>query len=238
MKKVFFCLIFLISVGLVSFAQTKYTVSDFDNAFTTAIKAENTALTARIQTYHSDIREFNSHAGVAVRNHDDLTALRLTAAIDSLHPGNADINNFKGKLLAKTGNYKAAAECFKEAIRINPANRWFYINLAGALAENAEEEEALKATEKLTLLYPEWSIGYNYKAGILQLMGRRKEALAAYNKAVLAIPLSALIYTNRASLYLELNQKETALADYKKALEIQPDYQRALVGISGLNSGR
>lgn len=207
--------------------EKKYAVSDLDNAYLQEMKAENAELSARIKTFPQEIQDINKKVSQAIRENNASKALELAVEMDKKYPKNADIKNFIGKLKTKEAKYDEAVQLFDEALAINPANKWFYINKATALAENNKIEEALKTIEKLNSAYPNWSIGYNFKASLFRELNQQNEALKAYEQALNAAPPSAQILTNRGDFYLELSREEQAIADYKKALEIQPDYARA-----------
>ncbi|RKS26002.1 tetratricopeptide repeat protein [Flavobacterium endophyticum] len=225
-RKIYALLFFLLIMQ--SYGQEKkYVVSDFDNAYLQEIKAENSELSARIKTFPQEIQDLNKKVAQAIRNNDDAKALELAIEMDKKFPKNADIKNFIGKLQAKALKYDEALVFFDEALLINPDNKWFYINKATALAENNKSQEAMKTIEKLNSKFPNWSIGYNFKASLFRDMNQQNEALKAYDLAIISEPKSAQIFTNRGDFLLELSKEEQAIADYKKALEIQPDYARA-----------
>lgn len=221
----------LISVFLLStisiFGQDTVNLNDLDNAYMQEIRSENAALTNRINSSPQDFQKINKQVSQAVHKGNYQAALRLAFQLDSLYPGNADVKNFMGKMQAKLKDTGASIASFDEAIRLDPTNKWFYINKAGAEADNGQKEPALQTIEELILLFPKWSIGYNYKAALLHALGKDQEALAAYSTALESHPKSALIATNRGDLQLYLKDTEKALNDYKKALVIQPDYGRA-----------
>lgn len=226
MKKLLLIIIFFLSLS--AFAQSnKTSVPEFDNAYLNEIKAENTALTNRIKTLSKDAQELNTKIGQEIKNNENEKALQLAFELDKMVPNNADVKNFIGKRQAKALDFQKAISSFDEAIRLDPKNKWFYINKATIQAENKELDEALKTIETLINMYPNWSIGYNLKCSFLRELNQQSEALRTYELALMAEPKSAQIYTNRGDLYVELSKEKEAISDYKKALEIQPDYRRA-----------
>ena len=223
-----FYIAFFLLLTFQNFAQeNKPVLSDLDNAYLQEIKAENSALTARIKTFPQKIQDLNKQVGQAIKNNDEAKALALAFEMDKQYPDNADIKNFIGKRQAKALDYKAALKSFDEALKINDKNKWFYVNKATLLAENNQVEEALKTIEKLNSLFPNWSIGYNLKASFLTALNQQNEALKAYELAIISEPKSAQILTNRGDLYVQLSKDKEAIADYKKALQLQSDYTRA-----------
>lgn len=228
--------LYMLFLAKLSFGQEqKFSASDFDTAYLQEMKSENAALSSRIKTFPANVQELNKQIGQAIREKNDSKALELAIEADKIYPNNPDIKNFKGKMQAKLLDYDAAIKSFDEAIALNPKNKWFYINKATVLADNGQTQEALKITEKLNSLYPDWSIGHNIKAALLHTLNKNDEALKSYNLAVNATPKSAQILTNRADLYLVLNKKSEAISDYKAALKIQPDYSRAQEKLEAIN---
>jgi len=215
---------------------TDFSVTDLDDAYMNEIKFENTELSNRIKSFPLAVQNKNKEAGQAIRDKNYERAVLVAMQLDSIYPENPDIKNFKGKMLIKMGNSSGAIKSFDEAIKLNPKNKWFYINKASVEADNNQKEQALQTIEKLNSLFPKWSIGYNFKAALLHALGKNKEALTAYGLAMGYEPLSALIATNRGDLYLLLKDTEKAIKDYKKALAIQPGYTRAKLKLDSISN--
>ncbi|KAG1435188.1 hypothetical protein G6F57_021235 [Rhizopus arrhizus] len=79
-------------------------------------------------------------------------------------PRNADVLLFLGKLQSQQGNPAAAQDLIDQSLKLNPDNKWAYINKAGAQAERSDLPNALATTQELTRRFPDWSIGYNLQA--------------------------------------------------------------------------
>jgi len=234
LKKIF--ILFFSVLPCCLFAQDKKNVaSAFDNAYNNEIKLENDQLTERIGTFPENLKALNRQVSQAIRSNNDAKALEIAMEMDKLHPTNADINNFIGKRYLKALDYKNATIYFDRALKLDPKNKWFYINKASVQAEQHDFQEAIKTVDKLIELYPEWSIGYNFKAGLLQTLNKDDEALKTYETATNSVPASALIATNQADLLVKLNQKKEASAVYKRALQIQPDYAPAREKLNALS---
>ena len=227
MLKALYILLLLLSPVVIAAQDIGLTQQDFDDVYLNEIKEENMQLSARIKTFPDAVKEINKQAAQAIRNSDYTSALSFAYKLDSIDPKNADIKNFKGKMLAKTGDRKQAVKSFNDAIKLNPDNRWFYINKAGAQADAGILAEALLTIQELNSRFPRWSIGYNYKGALLHALNKDKEAVEAYTTALKNKPESALIATNLGDLQLLLNNRPAAVEAYKKAISLQPDYKRA-----------
>lgn len=207
---------------------------EFDNAYKTELAAESAALRARIQQWPAPLQEMNQQISAALRANDPTQAQRIAEALSQRDPGNADVKNFLGKLQSVNGQPAAAAKLFDEAIALNPDNRWFYVNKAGIQAEQRDLPNALATARALTQRYPQWSIGWNLEAALLDGLERPQEALKAYERAAAATPPSAQILTNQGMLLRRLGRQADARASYEAALRLQPDYSRAQAELASL----
>lgn len=207
--------------------QNTYGLNDLDNAYIQEMMTENSQLTQRINSQPAAFQELNKEAGRAICNKDYTAAFAVANKLEEHYPKNPDVKNFKGKMQSKLGDNTAAIKLFGQALALNPDNKWFYINKATAEAESNLLPDALKTIESLIKKYPQWSIGYNFKAALLHSLKKDSEALKAYDVAVKNEPKSAQVFANRGDLYLEMGNKAKALEDYNAALAIQPDYKRA-----------
>lgn len=207
---------------------------EFDNAYKAELATESAALRARIQQWPAPLREMNQQISAALRANDPAQAQRIAEALSQRDPGNADVKNFLGKLQSVNGQPAAAAKLFDEAIALNPDNPWFYVNKAGIQAEQRDLPNALATARALTQRYPQWSIGWNLEAALLDGLERPQEALKAYERAAAATPPSAQILTNHGMLLRRLGRQAEARASYEAALRLQPGYSRAQAELASL----
>ncbi|MGE4439532.1 tetratricopeptide repeat protein [Achromobacter sp.] len=207
---------------------------EFDHAYQTEMAAERAALRARIQQWPAPLRDANQQIAAALRANDVAQALRLAENLSQRDPGNADVRNFLARLQSANGQQAAAVKLLDEAIRLDPDNRWFYVNKAGAQAELRDLSGALATARTLTARYPQWSIGLNLEAALLDGLGRVPQALQAYQRALAATPSSAQILTNQGLLLQRLGREAEARASYEAALRVQPGYSRAAAALASL----
>jgi len=215
--------------------QNIYGLNDLDNAYIQEMMTENSQLTDRINSQSATFQELNKEAGQAIRSKDFSEALAVALKMEEKYPKNPDVKNFKGKMQSKLGDNTAAVQSFGQALALNADNKWFYINKATAEAESNLMPQALKTIESLLKKYPQWSIGYNFKAALLHSTKKDIDALKAYDIAVAKQPKSAQVLTNRGDLHLTMGDKTKALEDYKSALAIQPDYKRAQAQVNAID---
>ncbi len=207
---------------------------EFDNAYQAELAAESAALRARIQQWPAPLQEMNQQISAALRANDPARAQRIAEALSQRDPGNADVRNFLGKLQTVNGQPAAALERFDEAIGLNPDNRWFYVNKAGVQAELRDLPNALATTRILTQRYPQWSIGLNLEAALLDGLDQTEEALKAYERAVAVTPPNAQILNHQGMLLRRLGRQADARVSYEAALRLQPGYSRASAELASL----
>lgn len=224
------------TIGLLACLSTSFTAhaqtatSDalaFDQAYQAELRAENTALRARIARLAPAVQDLNRQVSEAVRADDWPAAQRLGAEMARLDPANADIRHFQGKLYARQRQYAQAIDLFDQAIARDAGNRWFYVSKAGAQAEAGDLAGALRTAQELERRHADWSIGHNLRAALLDGLGREREALAAYERAVSAPPASAQIRVNQGLLQRRLGHLAEARNAFAEALRIEPGYARA-----------
>lgn len=208
--------------------------AQLDHAYQAELQADNDALRTRIQQLPPAMQELNAQVSAALRAGDRQEAQRLAEEMARKDPRNADVQLFLGKLRAQQGDLPAAQDHFDQAITLNPDAKWAYINKAGVQAERSDLPNALATTQALTQRFPDWSIGYNLQAALLDGMDREAEALKAYQKAVRAKPVSALILTNQGNLLRRMGRLADARRSYEDALRIQPSYPLAESALADL----
>lgn len=208
--------------------------AQLDHAYQAELQAENEALRARIQQLPPAQQALNAQVSAALRAGNRQEAQRVAEDMALRDPRNADVKLFLGKLQGQQGNLSAALELFDQSIRLNPDSKWAYINKAGAQAERSDLPNALVTTQALTQRFPDWSIGYNLQASLLDAMNRDAEALDAYEKASRAKPASALVLTNLGNLQRRLGRLGDARRSYEAALGVQPGYALAEMQLASM----
>lgn len=147
--------------------------------------------------------------------------------------------------VAQTGNLKAAADAYIQAIALEPTNGDVLIALARLLTYLDRPAEAVKWAERAVQLAPQsapaqaaLAQALNWQAGDLQQQGREMEAKQTWQQA-LTVAKNAVTFDPNypegqaylAEIYAELDDLENALVSINRALALDPnrtDVQRAL----------
>jgi len=114
--------------------------------------------------------------------------------------------------------YQEAADCWSEAIKLDPLSGSHYSNRGRALLFLGKNEEALEDCKKAI------ELGYNAGYAYVNL-GRAYAALQNYEEALIncnkAIELKpdSLCYCERGKVYEAMGDKENALKDFDVAFE-------------------
>lgn len=217
-----------------SFAARAQGADEFDQAYQAELRTESDALRARVARLSPAVQTLNKQVAQAILASDWPVAERLGADMARLDPANADIRHFQGRLLALQKRYAPAIEKFDEAIALDAGNRWFLVSKAGAQADAGDLEGALRSAQTLCERFPDWSIGHNLRAALLDGLDRAPEALAAYERAIAANPASAQIRVNQGMLLRRLGRLADARDAFDAALRLQPDYARAQAELDSL----
>ncbi len=96
--------------------------------------------------------------------------------------------------------------------------------LARALAQRAQQRDALLAVDKALALQPDHVEAQFVRVDLLRRLNLRPYALAAYGKILALQPRSVEALHDRAALLREMNRLGAALADCDAGLAIRPDY--------------
>lgn len=217
-----------------SFAARAQGADEFDQAYQAELRTESDALRARVARLSPAVQALNKQVAQAILAGDWPVAERLGADMARLDPANADIRHFQGRLLALQKRYAPAIEKFDEAIALDAGNRWFLVSKAGAQADAGDLAGALRSAQTLCERFPDWSIGHNLRAALLDGLDRAPEALAAYERAIAANPASAQIRVNQGVLLRRLGRLADARDAFDAALRLQPDYARAQAELDSL----
>jgi tetratricopeptide (TPR) repeat protein len=150
----------------------------------------------------------------------------------------ADETFLKGNKLYADQKFAEAAADYESAIRMDPANWRYYLNLGLARKKMGHNDEALAAFKKAGELSPE-SFSANKEAGeALAKAGRWDEAKPYYEKAVDLHPDNPDVHYNLGLCLSSLGDADAALAQFQKTVELKPDYAEAYYEIGTLMIGR
>jgi tetratricopeptide (TPR) repeat protein len=190
--------------GIKSWLQSHPRFAPVITGCATVLLAACAILTARQVSYWQDSRSLLERA------------LRVTKSNFLAH------NNL-GVILAKQGDFAAAEEHFRAAVRFKPRYARAHRNLAGVLVQTGRIEEALQHYYRALELAPQDpELLYNLGAALARV-GRLDEAAAYCSRAVALAPLDPLARYNYG-LVLTLQKKHPqAVEQLSECLRLKPE---------------
>ena len=134
-----------------------------------------------------------------------------------------------GLVKASQFMYREAADYLARAARIQPNDASLQFNLAKALSDSGNDQDALLHHKKAVTLAPnDPNVWINYGLSTFNL-GRYDEAFDCFNKSLNLKPDFAEAWSNMGNTLKELKRYEEALVHFDKSLTLKPDFAEALV---------
>lgn len=144
-------------------------------------------------------------------------------------PASASQERERGMRLYEKGEFKAAAEVLRAAVKENKddAEAWHFLGLA--LHRDGDVKEARKAAERAVKLRPDFvpsRVGFAY---LLLLSNKLREALREAEAALALDPPNAEAHYIAGSAHLRRRDPERALEEVEAALRTKPEFASALL---------
>jgi predicted O-linked N-acetylglucosamine transferase (SPINDLY family) len=127
--------------------------------------------------------------------------------------------NFHG-----AGDLTQAAECYRQAIGVDPAHT-HALHLLGIIAyQIGDLEDAVALIGRATTLDPRFADAFTNLGTVLQAQGKLADARAALEHAAALTPQAAVIHFNLGNLLAEMGDLDAAVKSYDTAIRLQPVY--------------
>jgi tetratricopeptide (TPR) repeat protein len=139
---------------------------------------------------------------------------------------NAQANQFLA-----TGDARAAAGAYRQALRADPKNPQLHYNLSLALDKLGDQSAERHELEKAIQLNPDLAVAHNQLGVLAMQRGRRAEAEAAFKKAIASDPQYADAQNNLGVLYSREGKDSDAATFYRHAIASDPKYTKAYVNL-------
>jgi tetratricopeptide (TPR) repeat protein len=161
-------------------------------------------------------------------------AERELAWLDEREPRAVDIPAMQGMILISRGYMPQAADRFREAVKRDPTNPYLHFQLAQAVGNMRQFDEAEHALQQAAKLAPDNVMILMALAEFYCVVRQRvTDALALLEKAVRIDPNSAEARGKLGEVYLYQNRPADAERETAAAVELLPDDAR-LVGNLGI----
>lgn len=144
-----------------------------------------------------------------------------------MRPDNADWLHRLARLELRSNNPKGAVAPLRKLAGLNPQNHDVSLQLAAALEDGGQLEEAERVLRELIAGNPGFSAGHNNLGNLFQVSRDYGAALAAYERAIELQPGTAAVWVNAGNMLEELGRPGEAVERYARAAELAPDYSEA-----------
>lgn len=140
------------------------------------------------------------------------------------------VHLLRGRKAFMAGDYKAAAEEFRQALAAEAASVAAHVNLGSSLEKLGDTEGAVAEYQRALELAPATASAH-FNLGLLLLARGEVEKAAEHFEAVVAAdPRDAEAHLELAELELRGGEPLDALPHYRQAAELRPDDERAWLG--------
>lgn len=133
--------------------------------------------------------------------------------------------------VSSKGNYNAALEYYRKAIRLDPKNAEGYYNLGNLYLTIGKPDKAAEEYKQAILLNPKYVKAYGNLAVTFARLNRPAEAIENFTKVTELEPNNIDAHFNLAAALLEQGQFEKAAEHYRKVLSLDPNDTEAHKGL-------
>ena len=167
-------------------------------------------------------------------------ARKLYEMLANLLPTAYEIHNELGRVLLEMPLPVEAAEAFRRASELQPADPISAFNLGNALVNARRFDQAFSAYRRAITIKPDFIQAYNNLGNALMLPFHFEEAEQMLRRAITLAPDHALAHVNLGDALWAQGRREEAMAAYDHAAELAPDLPEAHLhrGICLLLQGR
>jgi len=163
------------------------------------------------------------HVSIDESTRVDMQLKTVEAAVEKTLSA-ADTQFLKANKLYADQKYPEASDAYRAAIKLDPANWRYYLNLGLTCKKMGGSDEALTAFKKALELNPE-SFSANKEIGeTLAKAGKLDEAKPYYEKAANLRPDDPDARYNLGLCLSSTGEPDAALAQFQKAAELKPDF--------------
>uniref|UniRef100_A0A1I8J5W5 TPR_REGION domain-containing protein n=1 Tax=Macrostomum lignano TaxID=282301 RepID=A0A1I8J5W5_9PLAT len=189
------------------------------------------------QTVEEAVARHYRDAMLALKQGDDLTAMRKLHRCIALRPDDADFYHHRAELFVRQCDFRSAIANYRKCMRLQPeaagsAGYWdrlafLYLFYGQTLFDQGYYAEALENFAKASEMQPD-NVAYQTRSiACLTALGRHSECLALVNKRLETNNSNPDLYVMRARLHFIFKSYTLAYYDAKDALAISPGHSGA-----------
>jgi protein O-GlcNAc transferase len=144
-----------------------------------------------------------------------------------VQPNHAVALHLLGLVASQRGSYQAAVEHIARAIKLDPSEPVFHVNLAEAYRGLGRADEAQSTYRQALALAPHLAAAHNNLGTLLQAQGNLDEAIALFRRAIALESSYADAHNNLGIALQAQGHWDAAIAAFQRALAMEPRYARA-----------
>ena len=147
----------------------------------------------------------------------------LCSALDSVDSG---VQSELGLLYAAIGFNANAIAFMEKAIKTDPSNWWYNLQLISMYAEFKNWKRSIEITVNLQKLYPNKEEVYTMLANFYKEVKQYDKAIAAYERLESLAGINQALSLEKFQLYLQLNNQKKGIAEIDKLVNKYPAESR------------
>lgn len=152
-----------------------------------------------------------------------IETFRMCLAIDSLDAG---AQSETGLLYAAAGMNDKALDCLEKAVKIDPSNWWYNVQLISMYSDLKNWKRAIELTLNLQKKYPEKDDVYSMLATFYKETKEYDKAIAAYDKLESMNTITETVSFEKFQLYILSNKAQKGVAEIDKLINKYPTESR------------
>jgi tetratricopeptide (TPR) repeat protein len=140
--------------------------------------------------------------------------------------------NAQANKLFTAGNFTAAADLYRQALRLAPQDAQLHFNLALALAGLGDQQGERRELNRSVKLEPRLARAHNQLGLLAAQAGRQSEAEREFESAIAANPTYAEALNNLGALYAREGRAPDAVKTFRKAITADPKVSASYVNLA------
>ncbi|OLC55039.1 MAG: hypothetical protein AUH92_02955 [Acidobacteria bacterium 13_1_40CM_4_69_4] len=180
-----------------------------------------TIFRAALRVAPDSVRVLFNYASACEERGDDATAIHAYVKALDLWGDFADAHYNLAGVLTRQKRWDEAAGQYREAVRLEPGNVQYLVNLAHSLIGRGRDQEARDLLRRALDIDPRSAVGYTNLGAIELAHGDVQAALRAYAEAVRLEPGNADYQRNLGVAQHEAGDRRAA-ESFRRALAIRP----------------
>ncbi|HZM02068.1 MAG TPA: tetratricopeptide repeat protein [Candidatus Saccharimonadales bacterium] len=137
-----------------------------------------------------------------------------------------------GDFLEAIGDWKGAADLWKQVEQILPQYYLGYLEEGRMLERTGQLDDAASAFQRTVELYPRMTVAWFELSNIHTSTGKYGVALKECERASQLEPQQAVFYVCRGRIFLRMNRAADAVEQFRRAIKIQPQYKEGHLALA------